>query len=88
MTKNNIIIHFHIRHFNVWGQQSCHAVDLDIKGRIEVMSCIPIFWVPVIKVSPNLLKLDCFLLCNDWIVADYNSPRNKTLEVSIDEPEL
>ena len=88
MTKNNIIIHFHIRHFNVWGQQSCQAVDLDIKGRIEVMSCIPIFWVRVIKVSPNLLKLDCFLLCNDWIVADYNSPRNKTLEVSIDEPEL
>ena len=52
------------------------------------MSCIPIFWVRVIKVSPNLLKLDCFLLYNDWIVADYNSPRNKTWKVSRDGLEL
>lgn len=58
------------------------------------MSCAAHTYFPIsgslyaIKVSPNLLKLDCFLLCNDWIVADYNSPRNKTLEVSIDEPEL
>lgn len=63
---------------------------------IEMMSCCTLYInispstgsLYVIKVSPNLLKLDCFLLCNDWIVADYNSPRNKTLEVSIDEPEL
>ena len=42
----------------------------------------------LLEVSRNLLRLDCFLLYNDWIVADYNSPRNKSWEVSPDEPEL
>ena len=45
---------------------------------IQFLEILYGFFAATPEVVENLLELDCFLLYNDWIVADYNSQRNKT----------